>query len=586
MKGLSVKVKIIFTFVGLISLTILGLFAYHTYEKYEDAEKILLQQNRYFVASHLPAVADLLGSPDPDALKEFIKYIQRQREDIEFIVITDKNRNILGSTAKAISLGNIMHIFTGNTGEVMREVSVEGKEILVVSLPVGIHGKLTVGFKAPTIQQMLKDEIKDALFVVPGFLAIGLLLGLFVSMRIVRPLKNLMEGINTIAKGELREVKVESSDEFGQIAEVFNSTINRLRGYIMTEEQRKQMEQNFIKFLEVISAAAEGDFTHKLPVTADMFGSLTDAFNLMVEDLSRLMREVKETAEGVTDQTESLLNTLQRMTEGAERQILQMKNASAAMDDTVIATAEISTKAEEATETATEATTAAQHGGTLVNRAIEEINLIRTVVQKINKKMKTLAERIIEIGTISGLIGEIASRTNLLAMNASIEAARAGEAGKGFVVIAEEIRALADRSAEASKQIVSIIKAIQTEAGEITSALEEETQIVEEASNVADDTGHAFRQIQDSINGVTQRIKDIHSATQKQRELTSNMVIAVEEANRISLEFLNFVRDARKATEALASAAEGLLKAVERFKLPEEEKREETLPEESTTTTS
>ncbi len=578
MRGLSVRAKMLITITGLVALTIVGLFAYHTYEKYEDTEKLMIQENKYFVSTQLPAVVDLLIAGKKEAVQEFVSYLRKQSEKIEFIVISDNNGDIMGSTFGARVPKNLELLIQKASGEVIQEQKFGGRELMLISLPAGVYGRLTIGFKMPTVQEMVMEEIEDALMVIPIFLGLGILVGIFVSARIVKPLRELMKGIEAISKGELEEVDVRSTDEFGQIADVLNTTVERLRGYILTEEQRQEMERNFIKFLEVVSTAAEGDFTQRAPVTADMFGSLADAFNLMVEELSALMKDVRQTAEDVGRETRNLLRTFRKMSEGAENQMVQMKNASAAVDETVVATTEIASKAEEATGAAAEASEAAQRGGALVTRSIEEMNLIRSAVQGINKKMKILSERIMEIGTISGLIGEIASRTNLLAMNASIEAARAGEAGKGFVVIAEEIRSLADRSAQASKEIGNIIKAIQTEAGEITASLEEETEIVEEASRVANQTGQAFRQIQNSIERSTRMINEIYNSSQHQRQVASNMVLAVEAANRISLEFLNYVRDAQSATDTLTKASERLIHAVERFKLPEE--GEEQLEEE------
>jgi len=574
MRGLSVRAKILITFIVIISVTIIGLFAYHTYEKYEDAEQLLIQENKYFVSAQLPAVVDLLGYGKKETIQEFIRYIKSQSKKIEFVIITDKNGQLMGSTLGRSIPPQLKGIIAKPTGEVAQEIKFGNREILLISLPAGVYGRLTVGFRVPPFKEMIIDEIEDAAIVIPIFLLLAILAGIFVSARIVRPLKGLMQGIEAISRGELEEVEVTSSDEFGQIADVFNSTVQRLRGYVMTEEQRQEMERNFIKFLEVVSSAAEGDFTQRAPVTADMFGSLADAFNLMVEELSGLMKDVRRTAEEVGQETKNLLQTFRKMSEGAETQMVQMKNASAAVDETVVATTDIASKAEEATGAADKASEAAKNGGELVTRSIEEMNLIRAAVQGINKKMKILSERIMEIGTISGLIGEIASRTNLLAMNASIEAARAGEAGKGFVVIAEEIRSLADRSAQASKEIGNIIKAIQTEAGEITASLEEETEIVEEASKVANETGQAFQQIQDSINQTTRLINEIHNSSQHQRQVASNMVLAVEAANRISLEFLNYVREAQAATDTLTKASERLIYAVERFRLPEETEEE------------
>jgi len=400
---------------------------------------------------------------------------------------------------------------------------------------------------------------------------IGMVIGFLVSRRITTSLSSLMTGIKAVGEGRVDvEVDVPTRDELGEIAEVLNETIDRLRGYIQTEEERKQTQQNLMKFLDILGAASEGDFSEKAPVTADVFGSLADAYNLMIDGLTELLLDVRKTAETVGVNSEQMLAIFDRMSEGAEVQMVEVKKASEAVDDSSAATANIGTRAGDAQQIAVKAAEAAKKGGKLVIQTIEGMQLIRVTVQTINKRMKSLSEKLLEIGNISQLISDISSRTNMLAMNASIEAARAGEQGKGFVVIAEEIRALADRSAAATKDITGIIKAIQTEASEVTTALEEETKNVEVQTKISTDTGLAFRDIDAAIKESNRVVSDIYGLSQRQKELTEKVVLAMEEVNRISLQMLKLVDDSKKIADSLSSSSRGLLGSVTRFKLADE----------------
>jgi methyl-accepting chemotaxis protein len=381
-----------------------------------------------------------------------------------------------------------------------------------------------------------------------------------------------MKGIRAVGEGRVdSDIAVTSNDEFGDIALAFNTTIERLREYIQTDEERKSTQKNLMKFLDIIGTASEGDFSEKAPVTADVFGSLADAYNLMIDGLTELLIDVRRVAEMVGGNSSSLTDIFDKMSKGAEVQMVEVKNVSESVDDSSSATMNISERAGDAQNIALKTADAAKKGGKLVIQTIEGMQLIRVTASSINKKMKSLSEKLLEIGSISQLISDIASRTNMLAMNASIEAARAGDQGKGFVVIAEEIRSLADRSGQATKDITGIIKAIQTEAGDVTSALEEETNHVEAQTKISTDTGLAFRDIDSSIKESSKVVEDIFGLSKTQRDLTQKVVLAMEEVNRISLQMLKFVDDSKKLTGSLSSTSTTLLDSVSRFKLAEEE---------------
>lgn len=414
---------------------------------------------------------------------------------------------------------------------------------------------------------------KNILMVFPAAVA-GLILlagglGFFFVSRISSALAELKEGMKAVSSGEMENIPESSSEELGDMAKVFSETIEKLKGYMKTEEENVRNQENVINFLEVVSTAAEGDFTKRAPVTTDVFGSIADAFNMMTEELSSLIREVRSTAEEFEKDSFRTLDLLKTMADGSETQMVQLRNATEAIDETAQATLEISEKTQEATGLSLRAVEASQKGEQFVAQSIEGMQLIRASVQIINKKMKMFSERIIEIGTISGMIADISSRTNLLSMNASIEAARAGEAGKGFVVIAEEIRSLADRSADATRDITAIIRSIQTEAGEITSSLEEETEIVEKQTGLAADTKSSFSEITKAVDESKEIISEILPLSQTQRKMTNDVVLSMEHVNRISLDLLRLVQDSESISENLSTSSKELISSVEKFKLLE-----------------
>lgn len=422
-------------------------------------------------------------------------------------------------------------------------------------------------FRKMDISTTLLNLLPALVVTLLSWTVLGLSLYAWFKKRISAPLSVIEAGIEEIKKGNYSaRITINSRDEFHDIAQAFNETMDKITTLIQTEDERRKMQEEMMTFLEILSAASEGDLTKKAEVTPDVFGSLADAFNLMVEGLAELIEEVQKSAKEANEKSVALVKITDKLASGAGEQEKEIRNASSFVQDSARSALVIAEKTNLARQISENATGAAEKGGKIVNDSMNGIQIIRSTVQAINKRMKALAEKLMEIGTISQLISEIANRTNLLALNASIEAARAGDQGKGFVVIAEEIRNLSERSSKSTKQIAEIINAIQGEAAGVTKHLEEETNLVEMETKMAADTGLIFNEINGIIRKIESLTSEINTSTDEQRELTGNVAVSMDEVQRVSREVQSVVQELTGIADTLSVTAQSLAKSTTKFK--------------------
>ncbi len=391
---------------------------------------------------------------------------------------------------------------------------------------------------------------------------------LWFRKQIILPISIIQEVLESIKEGDFdKRIKLKTGDEFQKIAQAFNEMMDKLSKLIQTEEEKREMQKNIINFLQIMTAASEGDLTKRAEVTPDVFGSLADAFNLMADGLSQLVEEVQSSAGEVGQKTLIINEIINKLKEGAQIQRKEIdKIATLIAESSEIATS-TSEKTMIATDVSNDALNAINKGNEIITDTMSSIQLIRAAVQVINRRMKLLSEKLMEIGTISTIISEIANRTNLLALNASLEAARAGEEGKGFIVIAEEIRTLADKTAKSSKNISEIISSIQEEASLVTKHLEEETNYVEEGTRMVNETTSVFEKINTVIRKIGDIITEINEFAKKQKEITLGEVESINEVKEVTENVMKITEELTDVSKTLSKTSEELVEITGRFKV-------------------
>ena len=416
--------------------------------------------------------------------------------------------------------------------------------------------------------QLAKNGTR-ALVLGGGFaVLLGLGLGYWVARKLALGLGQVAHVAQLAAGGNYKaRAKVVSKDELGEMAGSFNAMLDRITALVTSESERDDMQKRLMSFLVLVSDVGKGDLTKRGEVTADMFGNLADGFNLMVTRFGQLLKQVRESAERVNKSAGTLRDGAGRMAGTAKQQADESTKTLNAVEQLALSMRQVSATAGASSESANQVLQATERGRVAVQETVQDMQSIRSSVQRMSKQVKALGDRSLEISQIVSTIRDIASQTNLLALNAAIEAAGAGEAGARFAVVADQVRKLAESSTGATREIADLVKVIQTETQEAVVAMEHETQAVEAGSASALRTGEVFQE----ISGIAQRSSElaqtIASAAVSQTASTDQVGRSIKEFAGGTLETQKATDSARVTVEDMAKLAEGLTSSVAQFKL-------------------
>ncbi len=381
---------------------------------------------------------------------------------------------------------------------------------------------------------------------------------------------------NQISRGDLNaRTTILTRDEFGQLSEGFNqmasaifTTTSEAQRKAQEQEQAKEdLQRQVIRLLDDVEGAARGDLTVKAEVTADVLGAVADSFNLTIENLREIVKQVSVAARQVSQGSTENEAFARALSADALRQAEELAvtlNSVQVMTDSIQRVAESAREAEEVARSASET---ALRGGEAVERTVAGILDIRETVADTTRKVKRLAESSQEISKIVALISQIASRTNLLALNASIEAARAGESGRGFAIVADEVRQLADRAAKASKEIEQIVLQIQSETGGVMTAMEEGTQQVIEGTRLAEQAKQSLDDIIQVSNRINVLVRSITADTVEQTETSRAVAQVMQSVELAAQETSQESQRVSGSLQNLVGVAKDLLTSVDKFKV-------------------
>ncbi|MCC3466819.1 MAG: HAMP domain-containing protein [Microcoleus sp. PH2017_06_SFM_O_A] len=407
-------------------------------------------------------------------------------------------------------------------------------------------------------------------------------IGQLIAKQVRKSSDNLQAQFDAVSQGTLdARATIYSEDEFGKMAAKFNhmakviqTTISDTRRKSDEQEQAKEdLQRQVIRLLDDVEGAARGDLTVTAEVTADVLGAVADSFNLTIQNLREIVHQVKQAAREVSKGATDSAKFAGDLSSDALRQAEELAATLNSVQVLTDAIQRVAESAREAEEVARGAAATALKGGEAVERTVAGILEIRETVAETTRKVKRLAEASQEISKIVGLIAAIASRTNLLALNASIEAARAGESGRGFAIVADEVRQLADRSAKSLKEIEQIVMQIQSETGAVMTAMEEGTQQVIEGTRLAEQAKRSLEDIIQVTNRIDVLVRSITADTVEQNETARSVAAVMQAVELTAQETSQEAQRVSGALQNLVGVARDLLTSVERFRVETAERQ-------------
>ncbi len=343
-----------------------------------------------------------------------------------------------------------------------------------------------------------------------------------------------------------------------------NETKSRAR---KSEEENSRNQEAILRLMDELGELAEGNLTINASVTEDITGAVADSINYTVEELRSLVRGINNAALHMDQAAGEAGQVSDSLQQASRRQANEIETTSAAIVRLAQSVQQVSGNAAESARVAEQSLAAAEKGQQAVTNAITGMNGLREQIQETSKRIKRLGESSQEIGEIVELISDITEQTNVLALNAAIQAASAGEAGRGFSVVAEEVQRLAERSADATKQIAAIVKTIQSDTQDTVAAMEISTQGVVEGAKLSDAAGQTLAEIGDVSKTLAGLIADISAATQNQAESTALVAETMQDIKAISAQTFSGTQQTAESIGGMKQLAQDLKNSVAGFKL-------------------
>ena len=397
-----------------------------------------------------------------------------------------------------------------------------------------------------------------------------------VAARITRPIIEASDAVKQMGEGDFSvKLPVKGEDELADLGRNINKMAEQIEDLLSIQEaeakqqrqEKELLQQGVMSLLLDVEGAQQGDLTVRAQMSDGAIGSIADAFNATMGKLRRLLQEVQTVSGEVGQLSMAGENSVRQLSESALSQTEEINLALSSIDQIDRSVQTVANYAQEAAKIARNGAIQAKEGDLAMDATVDSIEKIRRTVANTAKKVKQLAESSQEIAQIVEIISGISEKTNLLAFNASVEAARAGEHGEGFRIVAEEVRRLADRITEATKDIQQLVGTIQLDTSSVLQGIETSTSEVVNGSELVHMTKTNLRSLADTSKQIDEYLKYISTNTIDQTNTSQQVNQKISGIATLAKTNSTEARNVVQSLRTLVTEAENLQSSISQFKL-------------------
>lgn len=402
------------------------------------------------------------------------------------------------------------------------------------------------------IESAVKQALIINISILFAALIFGAIFGLLIKKAIANPLVSISGKASLVAGGDLsQQFLLNRKDELGSLSSSLDQMVVNLRARIAEAEQKSR------------EAAAETQKANEAMVEAN-------TAKAKAEEGQRAILEAAANVEVVVNRlstaTEQLSAQVEQSSRGADMQRERVTSSATAMEEMNSTILEVARNAGTAAKDSEDAKNDAVKGQSIVQQSIASINVVQADTDKLEKNMEELGKQAEAIGDIMTVISDIADQTNLLALNAAIEAARAGEAGRGFAVVADEVRKLAEKTMQATKEVGAAIKGIQTGTRQSIDAVVRTTGNLHTTTELVERSGESLVSIVTGITEAAVQVSSIATAADEQSAASEEITHALDEIHRMADETAKAMQQSAQAVGELAMQSHELQRLVNQLR--------------------